>query len=313
MKPPRQRDGTCKICETVIGTDAGAFDCDLCGALICIGCSSVPAEVHTFLTDKELFMPILCVSCKEEIPHLRELRGIKTKQEEADRQISALKTENVELKETLHIQGQEITKHEQQLAALTERLNTHEANTNIGGPTYASALKTPSVKSDLSSMVRSEILERAEIEKLKMNLVISGMEEKESDEADKASVTELLEEEFDITLDIASTERIGNKLVKGAPRDGPRLLRLKFITQRSRKEVLSKNMQLRNSESDQVKNNVYIRPDLTERQQKESKSLRDTLKQMRLDNRDKTFKIHRNRIICTSTPEEDEQQEGEME
>ena len=86
-------------------------------------------------------------------------------------------------------------------------------------------------------------------------------------------------------------------------------MRLKFITQRSRKELLSKSINLRNSEEDHIKANVYVRPDLTRRQQEESKNLRDLLRKTRDDNPNHTYKIKYNKIICTSLAENVEPQD----
>ena len=248
-------------------------------------------------------MPILCVTCKQEIPQLRELKGLKTKQADTDKFIATLTKDNTDMKETIRLQGVEITKHERQLDALTKRLDTQEANEIHSAPTaetYAEILRNPRINTEISSVVRYEVTERAEIEKLRMNLVVAGMVEAESDEADSDAIKAILEDELDITMDLASTERISSKLYQGKPRENPRLLRLKFVTQRSRREVLTKAINLRNSEDDNVKNHLYVRPDLTERQQKESKNLRDQLKQTRLGNPDHRYKIHKNKIVCTS-------------
>ena len=223
--------------------------------------------------------------------------------------IATLSRENTELKETNRLQGEQIHDHEQQLAALTTRMNTRE-NFETTYATRTAALETaaksnPLANTELSSIVRSEVSERAEMDKLKMNLVISGIAElvPNNDNADKEAVTTLLEEELNITLDLSSTERIGNST------DQTRLLRLKFATQRSRKEVLSKAVQLRNSATDHTKNNVYVRPDLTRKQQLESKNLRDLLRKTRADNPGQTYKISKNKIECTSPAEEAAEEE----
>ena len=290
----------CKICKEK--DTEGVFECDLCAATTCINCSSIPAEVHDFITQQQLFIPILCVSCKEEIPQLREMKGIKTKQAETAKDIASLREDNNDMKETIRIQGEQITRQEGLIAGLTERLERLEANPPQAQRSFADALNNPAVNTEISTLVRSEVSERAEIEKLKMNLVISGIAENDEQE-DKDVITLLLENELNITPDIESTERIGSKTLKGKPRESPRLIRVKFVTQRSRREVLTEAINLRDSDNNQVKTEVYIRPDLTERQQKQSKNLRDTVKKVRRENPDKTYKIHKNKVICTSHPE----------
>ena len=84
---------------------------------------------------------------------------------------------------------------------------------------------------------------------------------------------------------------------EGEALQAPRLMKLCFITQRSRKEVLSKVTDLRKSRDEHIKKLVYIRPDLTTAQLKESKNLRDLLKTTRQNNRDKVYKIQKNQIV----------------
>lgn len=286
MRSAKDHQPKCKLCADNIGDD-GSFECDLCGALLCIGCSSIPQEVYDFISANEHDIPVICTHCKAEIPTLREIKGIKNLQVETEKEITRLKEENTEIRDTMRLQGE-------QLAEILTKLN----NPSVNAPYTAAVLANPQAKTELSSIVRSEMSERAEIDKLKMNLVVSGIEETNSDDTDKAAAKALLEEELDITLDLASTERIGK------PGDEPRLLRLKFITQRSRKELLTKNLNLRNSAHENVKRNVYVRPDLTKRQQLESKNLREQLRKTRDDNPGQTYKIHRNKIMCTSRPAE---------
>ena len=193
----------------------------------------------------------------------------------------------------MRFQGEEINK-------LVERFNKLDTQPNIPVPSFADILGNAQANTDFSSIVRTEVSERAEIEKLKNNLVVSGIEETNNDDQDKAAVKAMLEGELDLTLDIQSTERIG-KTKDGVP---TRLLRLKFVTMRSRKELLAKCTERRNSGNEHVKNNVYVRPDLTTKQQKEQKNLRVLLKKKRQENPDQTYKIYRNQIVCTSLAEE---------
>ena len=157
--------------------------------------------------------------------------------------------------------------------------------------------------SAVKTIVRSEINEQAEIEKLKMNLVISGMQETNNHEDDKTAVISLIEQELNITPDINTVERIGKPRVheRGEDPPPPRLLKLHFVTQRSRKEVLAKVTNLRKSTDQHIKTLVYIRPDLTHAQLEQSKNLRAQLKTTRSSNQGKTYKIYRNQIIETTT------------
>lgn len=214
----------------------------------------------------------------------------------------------VNLSETQTVHGTEIDKHEDDLKDVFNRLKaletavpTEVAENAVEGSevTWATRFRNPRAQGQIQDMVRSQINEQAEIEKIKMNLVISGMKETNSDEVDKTAVLELIEKELDIVADINKTERIGKPRIqkRGEDLPPPRLIKLQFVTQRSRKEVLAKVTELRKSSDEHVKKLVYIRPDLTKAQLEESKNLRALLKTTRENNPGKVYKIQRNQVI----------------
>ena len=186
------------------------------------------------------------------------------------------------IEETQTLQGNEITRHETELKDLFQRLANLESTQLINGAgsdegSYANRLLTPATNAtQLQTMVRTQINEQSEIEKIRRNLVIFGIAENLTGDEDKTKVLELLEEELGIPADIGNTERIGKvrQQKPGEDPPPPRLLKLQFITQRSRKEVLSKATTLRQSNDDHVKNSVFIRvrPDLTNLHIEQSKN-----------------------------------------
>lgn len=270
-------------------------------------------------------MAFLCKDCKLEIPSLREMKSIKLNQQQIKETLTSIQTDLTatngtiaeinttvtQVSETQDLQGEEITKHEKDIKDILTRLQTVETSTanvdateqtEAGGGTWATVAARNASKGQIQTIVRSEISEQAEIEKIKKNLVVSGMAETQSDEADKTAVLQLIERELDITADIDKTERIGKPRLQKEGEDppAPRLMKLYFVTQRSRKEVLAKVTNLRNSTDDHIKKLVYIRPDLTAAQLEQSKNLRKTLKTTRENNPNKRFKIHRNKVIEVS-------------
>ena len=151
-------------------------------------------------------------------------------------------------------------------------------------------------KSNLSRVVRDEVKEEVseqkQIEALKMNLVITGLPEKQDPQTEIQEVKTLFEKELNLTADINKTERIGK------PRENePRLLRITFTTMRSRREVLVNSINLRNSVNKTVREKIFVRPDMTENQRKESKNLRELLRKMKRDNPTKSYMIKRNQVI----------------
>ena len=162
---------------------------------------------------------------------------------------------------------------------------------------FADIIKAPGqAQTNLRRLIRDENDEPAKIEALKMNLVITGIPEKPNPDTELQEVITLFEKELDITPDIEKTERIGK------PKESePRLLRIVFKTMRSRREILTKSIELRNSPNASVKNKIYVRPDMTPNQLTESKNLRDLLRKMRKANPNKKYVIKRNKIKEVTT------------
>ena len=329
MKPKKLgRNTKCITCTEKI-QDLQALDCQLCLKWECLSCSGTSTELFKFLQDNQESLSILCTACKEEIPGLRELQIIKQKQTHLEDQLKNLKTDagktklKVEgIEETQGIQGGEILRHDSELKDIFKRLEEVESalvinNTGSDEGSYANRLRTPATNTNqIQTMVRTQINEQSEIEKIRCNLVISGIAENANADEDRMKVIELLEEQLGITADISDTERIGKprQQKEGEAAPLPRLLKLKFVTQRSRKEVLSKATTLRNSNVEHVKTKVYIRPDMTKLQLEESKNLRELLQQTRASNPGRIYKIFRNKIIevnpaaVVPPPEPQEQQ-----
>ena len=145
------------------------------------------------------------------------------------------------------------------------------------------------------------------IHAIKKNLICSGIKEStqagdnEASAEDKTAFINLIREEFSIEAAVEKVERCGNKRnpTDEDPSPKPRLLKIFLKDLRTKKLILSKAVTLRESEDDYTKNNIYIRPDQTIKQQEESKNLRDQLKLKRQQNQvqGKTFKIQRGKIV----------------
>ena len=312
------RTTKCTTCNNKLGS-LKAINCQLCVQWVCLPCSTISDDLYNFCEENEEAMAFLCSDCKLEIPSLREMKCIKAKQAKIETELSNIQRDAVEtnrtiadlretqtnLSETQTVQGQEITKHENDMKDVFNRLRAlesaapTEAIEDTEDESYASRVRNTKATAQIKIMVRSELSEQAEIEKIKMNLVISGMAETNNDESDKTNVMSLIDQELQLTADISKTERIGNPRIhkQGEDPPPPRLIKLHFITQRSRKEVLAKVTNLRKSTNEYIKKQVYIRPDLTKAQIIQSKNLRGILKTTRDENPAKVYKIFKNQVI----------------
>ena len=146
----------------------------------------------------------------------------------------------------------------------------------------------------MSDQIKDDVHEQLQIDKLKLNLIVRGIPEQSDDENedDEDRVTSLIRENLGIEPAIVNIERCG----KAQP-DKIRPLRLFLSDAKNRKIILQKAKDLRKSQDDYVARNVYINPDLTMKQQIDAKNLRDLLRVMRTQNKDKVFKISEGKVV----------------
>ena len=124
---------------------------------------------------------------------------------------------------------------------------------------------------------------------------MAGIQESENAEEDMEKAKTIIKENLDIDAEIEKVERCGR--TKSEDLEKPRPLKLFMITQDNRKKILQNATKLRNSGDEYVKTKVFISPDLTKKQQIDSKNLRALLKQKRLANQHIVYKIQRGVII----------------
>ena len=125
------------------------------------------------------------------------------------------------------------------------------------------------------------------------NIIISNLPEQESGsfaeryEKDKEMVTNLLKEFKEESFIHTSVKRIGKKIGLR-----PRLIRVECSTSHAKTDILRAAKVLKNSSN---YNHVYIRPDLTRRQQNEEHSLRSEMRKRRENGEDVV--IHRGMVM----------------
>ena len=308
MKPKKPTRLTkCVTCKDKLA-DKKCISCQLCVEWVCLPCSDISEALHDFCQENDETMAFLCKDCKLEIPSLRDMKDIKIQQQNIQTQITEINGTVAETNTTVKLTQETQNLQGEEIKDIIERLNKVESivnNTDVqedtesGERSWATIARRNTPNHQIKSIVRSEISEQAEIEKIRMNLVMSGIAETQNEEADKTAALDLIQSELNITADIQKVERLGRPRIQKEGEDppAPRLLKLFFVTMRSRKEVLSKVTDLRKSRDEHIKKFVYIRPDLTTAQLKESKNLRDLLKTTRQNNRDKVYKIQKNQIV----------------
>ena len=183
--------------------------------------------------------------------------------------------------------------------SLNSRLSNVEELKTI--PSTISAIKkelADEITSSKSTLTPEQIQvasnELEEIKKRKLNLIISGLPEKGTE--DLSNFIKFANDYHDLpneltNLDIINVERIGNN----SPNfKFPRLLRIKFSTQLSRRRIL---LMHRCKKPGLVYPQIFSRPDLTRRQELNDKQLREKWTVMGKDN----FKISQGKIVPRSS------------
>ena len=159
----------------------------------------------------------------------------------------------------------------------------------------------PQTIPDIRNIISQEISEKKKIELLKYNLIISGIaeqEENEDEESLKQKATDIIQQQLNIVSGIQSAERCGKKKAKkeGEPDPKPRPLRIILDNLETRKDILMNATKLRDAEDVYIKANVFINPDLTRTQQLDAKNLRAALKETKLRNPNRRYKIKNGQI-----------------
>ena len=143
----------------------------------------------------------------------------------------------------------------------------------------------------IPTLVREEIEERRQIDLRKTNLIVSNMADNSTDTSDcKELFKQVCPNEDEV--DIETTVRLGR-------RQPDRIQPLKIVlrSQQQKKQILQRATTLRDENTARKYKDVYIRPDLTTKQQRESKNLRDEIREKRAQEPNKRYRIQRGKVI----------------
>ena len=152
--------------------------------------------------------------------------------------------------------------------------------------------------SNLDTQVKDMIAEREKIFARRNQLLIMNFKENNSADEDKRQLYELfgllyLDEE----VIIAKTDRLGNKRNDGKPR----FLRVEMNNIHMKRKILGNATKLRNVPDKHKFAKVYIKPNLTEKQQEESKNLQAELKKRRDKEPTIPIKISKGKIVVVKS------------
>ena len=213
-----------------------------------------------------------CGGCNGKVCELlKGIGGIKEKQELLERDIEEIK------KELINIRGGMISNSVKKEELMVEvRKEIAE-----GAQAFAEGNKEMKTeagrKKEDEREVQIQVNEMLERDKSKLNLVIMGVSEDETEgEGDEEKVQKMLDE-------LLERERVKYSLIgrvgkKGTRETAIRPIRIKIETIENKGKILKKARNLKEIEEYRK---VYIVPDMTRKQQEEDKTLRDKVKEFR--------------------------------
>ena len=206
-------------------------------------------------------------------------------------EMAGIKYEVAEIKHALSMKADQtdVDAIEVRVAALENKVT--EQTAGVEQAAGAAEKDKASSTNMIPQIVREEIEERRQIEQRRSNLMIMNLEDKHTDQEDCQALFKYVgTDEEDV--EIETTIRIGR-------RDTGRIQPLKVVMKHThhKKKILSKATVLRDQQTPAQFEQVYIRPDLTIKQQREQKNLRDEIKELRSLHPDKRYKIQRGCII----------------
>ena len=153
----------------------------------------------------------------------------------------------------------------------------------------------PNTSVKFNTAVNEAITEREEQQSRKLNLMVINLTEAESAEEDTAQMKVLLETKMNIEDEIVIKEftRLGRVREDGKPR----LVRVQLQDLTMKRKILSSATKLRKLAENDPFAKVYVKPDLTKKQQAESKNLFTALKAQRAQDQDNRYIISKGKII----------------
>ena len=272
-----------------------SMECECCMKWYHTQCGKLNEMKFTAITDLDLTW--YCPSCeggakrlKQHILNLetehntfkQELRELRNKVEETENNIIENINSNLDEKIDARIDAK----------LLQIRTQVEQAQPAVAPPTSPAT-----ARANLETVVNETMKEKEEILKRKLHLMLHCLDEPTGEETDDGLLKTLIEDKLQITEEITIVEitRLGD------PRDDnkPRLLKIKLESLAMKRKVLSRATQLRQLPVTDGFHKVYIKPDLTQKQQKDSKNLNDQLKAKRNADPDNNnqWVIYRGKIV----------------
>jgi len=268
----------CLVCLNVIAECNEEQGVDGDDAIFCEGkcnswihrmCVGLSLKAYQELSNDD--SPYLCPHCKitQQADEIEELKKV----------VSSLTTNLNSIKEELLKAKNNTTRQQQSHSTVGTTLPpvsvTGSNESNISTPET-----TQQTNADITSTVANILQEEREKEKRQLNLIVhqlaeSTQEEPQSRKAEDIETTsKLIQKYLGVTSTVTNAIRLGSKGAK------PRLLKISVSSKREKSIILKNCTKLRNKEYPNDIQKIYITPDLTPKEQKENKALRNRLSEL---------------------------------
>ena len=177
--------------------------------------------------------------------------------------------------------------------AITDEVNSQAIHFKTEVETYKKDVIEKEFPTLLNKGVWEEANERDRIKKRECNLIVHNLPETQDKDDDLKNMCTIFKDVLFINdVNISNLTRLGEKKDN---RD--RLLRITVQDTATKKRILSRATELRNLPDEDYFSKVYLRPDLTPKQQEASKNLYATLLEVREQDPTNHYKISKGSIV----------------
>ena len=176
--------------------------------------------------------------------------------------------------------------------AITDEVNSQAIHFKTEVETYKKDVIEKEFPTLLNKGVWEEANERDRIKKRECNLIVHNLPETQEKDDDLKNMCAIFKDVLFVNdVNISNLTRLGEK------KDRDRLLRITVQDTATKKRILSRATELRNLPDEDYFSRVYLRPDLTPKQQEASKNLYATLLEVREQDPTNHYKISKGSIV----------------
>ena len=306
----------CLICNEGGGRSERStiITCDICCFWVCKECAGMDTKLYDFLTSNNTDINFICTKCKGQLPKIKDLIAIEQKQAEMESEITQMKKDIEENKESL-LQVKSMSKRLEKVEKIIQanKMEDEEFPPLVGFSEAAKKMQEAiSSTQEKTLKLNSNIEEEKRREIRKSNLIVYGIPENEATAENQMKSDFLsLQELYSATVDLNASD-FSNITRLGKKKDNQiRPIRFTFHDYQLRKEVLTNNKGLRyeGQQYDQCncKTNpgrhihINVTTDKTKQEREEENKLREMLQERRRNGENVTIK--KGKIVKTDKQE----------